>query len=38
MKATLFILLSILAGFGAGALFSFMVSFTYVVLRHGGLW
>jgi hypothetical protein len=38
MKAAIFILLSVLAGFSAGALLFFMVSFTYSALRHGGLW
>ena len=38
MKKAVFILLSLLAGFGGGALVSFMVSFTYSVLRHAGLW
>jgi hypothetical protein len=38
MKAAIFILLSVLAGFSAGALLFFMASFTYSALRHGGLW
>ncbi|MEW6441540.1 MAG: hypothetical protein AB1640_11460 [bacterium] len=37
-QKALLVALSVLAGFGAGVLLTFLLCFAHAVVRHGGLW